>query len=292
MEQGETKLLRNFPKWTETDPQSILSETNDRVTWTDMVKDGTSCRLTLEEAVPLNFTIKMRLRITSIDAVEASPTDYFLGYLWAITENDGRIGYVEVGQQPAIAIMEETTDTTQFYLYLRDTDDVNNDQSVALNVNTDYWIKIVRSGASGQTLNCYIYTETQLADTITITLPAADRITYNYIIVAANIDTIQDGQMDGYINVWTATQGGDGYSVTIGGVLFGHGAGPDSENIGVDPIATSISFVDKHPKDRPTGCNIVLSGYHPEINFGDEIIISKNRVAVWKGLVEEIEVDI
>jgi len=134
-----------FVSWTEVDPNSKLSNTSARATWTNMVRDEL-CYLYYGITIPEEFTHKLTFRVTSID-VNTSITSYPLLYIWAVTAaypidfcagNPTAIG---------LGVLEKGSSTTLFKLFLTNGDCAVDNSSVDLNVGTTYYLTINKTGA-------------------------------------------------------------------------------------------------------------------------------------------------
>lgn len=188
----------NFLTWTKVDPNFKLSETQQKASWTDLIRNEACYRY---KARTLNdFKAQFDFQLASID-VNATFEDQFLLYLFVVCENYGRPYYVEVNESIKLAILEFENSTSIFRLYLHDSGDSVQDISVDLNVGTTYYCLFERKGNS-VTLNIYSDPErTVLVDSISITLPPEVNVTFNYAEVTASVDSALDGndQSDGFI---------------------------------------------------------------------------------------------
>ena len=138
--------------------------------------------------------------MSSIDEAWATAWGVF-AYIWVISENPGTPRYVEVGKCVKLALINKGTSTTEFNLYLYDTDDIQYDESVDLDVGSPYYLTITRMG---DRIICEIFSDsgrTTLVDTLTITIEPADDIVFSTMIVTASPKYFAGtaGQTDGYV---------------------------------------------------------------------------------------------
>ena len=190
----------DFLTWTESDPNSKLTQTSDRATWIDMKQKDNATYLFRNGTFKSMFTHKLDFKLEYID-VNENPTDEFLCLAWGVLEKEGRPCYVESGKSVTIWITENGENWINFYLYLEDTNDINQDSSTLLNVDQKYYLTIIRNNAI---FTCFIYSDSSrsnLVDTISITVGASDNIQFNYIMTTACPDsgTSYNDQSDGYV---------------------------------------------------------------------------------------------
>jgi len=158
----------DFTSWVESDPNNKLSQTADRATWADMIRNE-ACYLYRTRTTLSDFSHEFDLQVSAID-VNADSTDNLIVYIWVVCESAGRPGYADVGKCIKLCVQEDGNSTTEYKLYLTHKDDAVQDTSSNLAVGTTYYIRITKAGA---TVTCTIYSDSNrsvVKDTLTIDL--------------------------------------------------------------------------------------------------------------------------
>jgi len=108
LEVGEIKRLEDYDDFTEVDTGGYITKANDKITWTNLPVDASTtayCYLSETVTDPV-WQMRFKFRVTSIDT-NASATEVVLLWLWGVSENLGRLGHSEVGQNLKIGILEK-----------------------------------------------------------------------------------------------------------------------------------------------------------------------------------------
>lgn len=193
-----------FTSWTETDPNSKLTQSAARATWTNMIRDE-ACYLNQTYSFD-NVTFLADFQVSSIDV--NTDADYqLLTMLLGVQENTGRPLWGESGIHLGLWVLENTTSTTDYKIYFMDTDDngyANPAYELQYNftVGVRYWLNWTRIDDWTSALFHSDAPRTVLVENLTIaTLDAQDDITYSVMEVTASPDLTADpnDQSDGWI---------------------------------------------------------------------------------------------
>lgn len=189
--------VENFTTYTEVDPNSRISKTATKVTWTLLTRDEDAYVYLDKDADYFNgdFTIYLTHRTT---AVSASGTRV-LG-CWSLTNTiDDLWGiYVANGDWLAVLAGQTLGGAGAPTLWLVECDGGSQYGSPAnpyeIALNTDYYLTVIRDESVGTygTLYLYIYSDasrTTLLDTQTLTLHAKVDFRYIYAIQTQDTDT-------------------------------------------------------------------------------------------------------
>lgn len=210
----------NFKIWNEVDPNSKLTQSIIKATWTNMIRNE-ACYLHRLKTTPAEYYYEIELRVTSID-VNADASNNKLACIWQICEAYGRPEYSgDVGKNIAVYAIEKGTSTTLYQLHLTHKDDNVNDTSVDMNVGQTYYLTIKKTDTIAV---CTIFlnsTRSASLDTIVINLSGEDEenMSFSYIQTTGSSDNASDGndQSDGWVNIFSYNDpsDNDAYTFTI-----------------------------------------------------------------------------
>ena len=190
--------------WVEVDPNFHLSQVTIKASWNDLENEE-AAYLYKPKSFGTSFTHKLDFKVYSI-FIQRAPTsaDYRLTCIWLLSENYGRPGFVDCGDQIELWIQENGSSTTQYYLYLTHAEENVWDNSVMLNVGSVYYLTITRVT---NVFTVKIYSDsarTNLIDEISIDVTGEeeDGLTFSYIETTASWDGFATGSPDkstGYV---------------------------------------------------------------------------------------------
>jgi len=187
----------DFTTWTESDPNNRLSQTAPRSTWNGLVRTDSNTYLYKNKSGDLqNFTYYFKLRITAIN-YSTSTIRLMLDIVQTLDDYQGNRG----GNKTQFGLqIRSNSSTTQFYYYLAETWNgiqYLSTQGATFNRNTDYYVKMVKSGTS---FSVYWYSDSgysNLLSSKTLTLHANHNLPY--MMMPQSIDLNNAVGTSGYV---------------------------------------------------------------------------------------------
>ncbi len=188
----------NFNTFSETDPNSRITRTSSKVTWTNMTRDE-SAFVDLDKGVGFfgaSFIHTLHVKITA-----ATTSSSLMGAVWMVATEEADYNAIRQNAASNALALEFYRSGTQPRFALNENVGSGNTLSANFDatLNVDYFMTITRdedTGANG-TLTCAIYSDaarTNLLDTLSVTLTVNNNFQFLYGMASGDFNNA---------NVWS-----------------------------------------------------------------------------------------
>jgi len=197
-------VVENFNNFIEIDPNSLLTVTPTKVTWTNLQRQHEALLYLHDLKIHKEFNIDFTVNLTAIDSLPSSnefiyalvicDTVPVLGNPWWWDGVSAYTKYFYVGVDSYGLV------TNRYDWWIQDqTGEQDGSTLTDYALDTPYYLRLIRDGSA---VTCDIYSDaarTTKIDTMSITLGTACNIDYSVLLCPASSDTTKTIQSDGYI---------------------------------------------------------------------------------------------